>query len=90
MVRFDSDYTYLDEYSNEVEFKDNHVIWNRDTNRVYRFIHKENESDAEMIDQEYDDFYKDESTLFKQDLEDTDSYQTTYYMIPRLLTDKAV
>ena len=40
--------------------------------------------------EEYDDFYKDESTLFKQDLEDTDSYQTTYYMIPRLLTDKAV
>ena len=90
MVWFYSYYTYVDEYSNEVEFKDNHVIWNRDTNRAYRFIHKENESDVEMIDQEYDDFYKDESTLFKQDLEDTDSYQTTYYMIPRLLTDKAV
>ena len=86
----------VDEYSSEVELRDNHIIWNKDANKAYRFIHREGETEEEAIDQDYDDFYKDEEAgLFGVDKrivedEDDEAYQTATCMMPRLLTDKAM
>ena len=87
----------IDEYSSEVELRDNHIVWNKDVNKAYRFIHREGETEEEAIDQDYDDFYKDEETgLFGvdkqivEDDDDDDAYQTATCMMPRLLTDKAM
>ena len=74
-------------------------MWNRDANKAYRFIHKEEETEDEIIDQDYDDFYKEEQanwlgidTKTKSSSSDdhTEPYRTTSYMMPRLLTDKAM
>ena len=80
-------------------------MWNRDANKAYRFIHKEEETEDEIIDQDYDDFYKEEhanwlgidtktktKTKTKSSSSDdhTEPYRTTSYMMPRLLTDKAM
>ena len=73
-------------------------MWNKDANKAYRFIHREGETEEEAIDQDYDDFYKDEDAgLFGVDkrmpavaCESDEVYQTATHMMPRLLTDKAM
>ena len=77
--------------------RENHIVWNKDANKAYRFIHREGETEEEAIDQDYDDFYKEEEAgLFgvdKQivdDDDDSETYQTATHMMPRLLTDKAM
>lgn len=73
-------------------------MWNKDANKAYRFIHREGETEEEAIDQDYDDFYKDEDAgLFGVDkrvpavaCESDEAYQTATHMMPRLLTDKAM
>lgn len=72
-------------------------MWNRNANKLYRFVRKENESEEEALNRDYDDYYKDEEegNVFdlsrkREEEEDDEPYQTAYYMMPRLLTDKAM
>ena len=72
-------------------------MWNRDANKAYRFIHREGETEEEAINKDYDDFYRDEQMgLFGTDRkmipsnDDVEPYETTRYMMPRLLTEKAM
>ena len=74
-------------------------MWNREANKAYRFIHKEEETEDEAIDQDYDDFYKEDHTNWlgidsksktSSSTNSTEAYQTATHMMPRLLTDKAM
>lgn len=71
----------IDEYQHEVEFEDNHM----------RF------SEAEKLPEDGDDEEEDENDEFAENnenvVDDGDSketFETTYHMMPRLLTDKAL
>lgn len=80
-----------------MEYRGNKIIWNRNANKFARFCHKENETDNEKVSRDYDDFFKDDEEGNVFDLsrrpveeEEDEPYHTATYMMPRLLTDKAM
>ena len=71
----------IDEYQHEVEFEDSHMRFTEAERRA-------EDGDDEEAD-ENDAFFEDNSGTVHEEAS-KEPFETTYHMMPRLLTDKAV